>query len=125
MLAALEWLEIESSKLNPQTQDIAPWMESSRVGTIPVPTIASSRPPAHASSIRPVGTVLSISTRPSKGSAPSPRGRSARSRYWVLIGLLLTLLGVLAFSGYWWQQQSGANQVAPGQGSALVTQNAK
>ena len=115
MLAALEWLEIESSKLNPQTQDIAPWMESSRVGSIPVPTLASSLPPTHLSSSHTTGKVLSV-------SAPRPRPKapivvqdatSDASRHWVQIALLLLLLGTLVFSGYWWKEQRGANQEAP------------
>jgi len=115
MLAALEWLEVESSKLNPQTQDIAPWMESSRVGSIPVPTLASSRPPTHASSRHPAGTVLSVSgarPRPVRPKTPLVvRDEEVRTRrYWVQIALLLVLLAVLIVSGHWWNRQRGANQ---------------
>ncbi|MCZ6806845.1 MAG: hypothetical protein O7F08_07820, partial [Deltaproteobacteria bacterium] len=125
MLAALEWLEVESSKLNPKTQDIAPWMESSRIGLIPVPTLASSLPPAHVSSSHRTGTVLSV-------SAPRPRPRapivvqdagSEATRHWVQITLLLILLGALVFSGYWWKQQRGANQEAPSYDLILATEH--
>lgn len=115
ILAALEWLDVESSKLNPQTQDIAPWMESSRVGTIPVPVLASSLPPTHPSSNHAPGKVLSV-------SAPRPRPKapivvqdatSEATRHWMQIVLLLLLLGALVFSGYWWKEQRGANQGTP------------
>ncbi len=114
MLAALGWVEVESAKLNPQTQDIAPWMESSRIGSIPVPTLASSLPPAHVSSNHPAGTVLSVS-----GPRPRPKApiivqdaTSENKRHWVRIALLLVLLGTLVFSGYWWTGQRSANQEA-------------
>ncbi|MFW2386688.1 MAG: protein kinase domain-containing protein, partial [Polyangiales bacterium] len=48
MRAALEWIDAESAKQNPQTQDIAPWMETSYIGSIPVPALASSSPPPQA-----------------------------------------------------------------------------
>jgi serine/threonine-protein kinase len=125
MLAALEWLEVESSKLNPQTQDIAPWMESSRVGSIPVPTLASSLPPAHVSSNHSAGTVLSVSV-----ARPRPRepiivqdATSEATRHWVRIALLLSLLGTLVFSGYWWKGQRGANQQAPSYNLAPATEH--
>ena len=60
MLGALEWVDIESSKHSPHTQDIAPWMENSSIGSIPVPAIASSIPPPF-DSHRP-GTILHAST---------------------------------------------------------------
>ncbi len=114
MLAALGWVEVESAKLNPQTQDIAPWMESSRIGSIPVPTLASSLPPAHVSSNHPAGTVLSVS-----GPRPRPKApiivqdaTSENKRHWVRIALLLVLFGTLVFSGYWWTGQRSANQEA-------------
>ncbi|MEM7135494.1 MAG: protein kinase [Myxococcota bacterium] len=117
MLAALEWLEVESSKRNPQTQDIAPWMESSHVGSIPVPTLASSRPPTHVSGQHPVGKVLSTSgarPRPTPGKPPivieGPSGDATRR--WIQIGLLLVVLGALVVSGHWWTRQSGANPEA-------------
>ena len=61
MRTALEWIEAESAKQNPETQDIAPWMETSMVGSIPVPTLASTRPPTHVSSSHPAGKILSTS----------------------------------------------------------------
>ena len=115
MLAALGWLEVESAKLNPQTQDIAPWMESSRIGSIPVPTLASSLPPAHVSSNHPAGTVLSVSGPQLRPKTPIvvEDATSENRRRWVQIVLLLLLLGTLVFSGYWWKWQRGANQEAP------------
>ncbi|MEM9729325.1 MAG: protein kinase [Myxococcota bacterium] len=113
MLAALEWLEVESSKLNPQTQDIAPWMEASHVGSVPVPTLASSRPPTHVSGAHPVGTVLSTSgarERPVPPKSPLVIEGPSRgaTRYWLQIGLLLLVLGGLVMTGHWWSQQVGA-----------------
>jgi serine/threonine-protein kinase len=103
MRAALEWLDVESAKQNPQTQDIAPWMEVSHVGSIPVPALASSRPPAHLSSRHPPGKVLS-----SSGARPVPvpptvvkDGSPGVKRHWLQLLLLLLLLGTLVFSGYW------------------------
>ncbi|MDH3199819.1 MAG: protein kinase [Myxococcales bacterium] len=114
MLAALGWLEVESAKLNPQTQDIAPWMESSRIGSIPVPTLASSLPPAHVSSNHPAGTVLSVSGPRLRPNAPIvvQDETSENTRHWVRIVLLLLLLGTLVFSGYWWNGERSANQEA-------------
>ena len=109
MRAALEWIEVESAKQNPHTQDIAPWMETSHVGSIPVAALASSLPPAHASSSHPVGKVLSTS-----GARPIPiepivieELDAGSRRSWRQIALLLTLLGTLVFSGYWWKAQTG------------------
>ncbi len=112
MLAALGWLEVESAKRNPQTQDIAPWMESSQIGSIPVPTLASSLPPAHASSNHPAGTVLGVSGARLRPKAPLlvEDANSENTRHWVRIALLLLLLGTLVFSGYWWKGQRSANQ---------------
>ena len=62
MLAALEWVEIESAKEDPDTQDIAPWMTKTKTGSISVPAIVSSRPPPAYMS-HPPGTVLN-STNP-------------------------------------------------------------
>ena len=108
MRAALEWIEVESAKKNPHTQDIAPWMETSQIGSIPVATLASSLPPAHASSSHPAGKVLSTS-----GARPIPIAPtvieeldSGSNRSWVQIALLLVLLGTLVFSGYWWKVQT-------------------
>jgi serine/threonine protein kinase len=39
MLAALDWLDVISSKMSPHTQDIPLWMEYSIVGNIPVPQL--------------------------------------------------------------------------------------
>lgn len=117
MLAALEWLEVESSKLNPQTQDIAPWMESSHVGSIPVATLASSRPPAHVSGAHPIGTVLRTSQArsqpaPSKGPLVIEGPRQDATRYWLQIGLLLLILCALVTTGHWWTRQSSATPPA-------------
>jgi serine/threonine protein kinase len=74
MAAALEWLEIESAKRNPSTQDIAPWMESSRVGSVPVPSLASSLPPPTVRS-HPTGKVL---TGSGPHALPEPTGAGPR-----------------------------------------------
>ncbi|MGB5811690.1 MAG: protein kinase [Polyangiales bacterium] len=117
MLSALEWLEVESSQLNPQTQDIAPWMESSTVGSYPVPALASTRPPAHASSLHPAGTVLSVSgarPRPNPPRAPliiEHQGVDTR-RYWLQIAVLLAVLGIMVVAAHWWTRQSGASPEA-------------
>ena len=110
MLAALEWLEVESDKLNPRTQDIAPWMENSRVGAIPVPSIASSLPPLHLSSSHPPGTVLTISQRARPADqgdgVAEPSSPKPENRRWIA---LLVLLGVLVFgASAWWVQYNGA-----------------
>jgi serine/threonine protein kinase len=108
MRTALEWIEVESAKRNPQTQDIAPWMETSRIGSIPVAALNSSLPPAHASSSHPTGTVLSTS-----GARPipiepvvvdEPIGRSEPHQ--LRLALLLILLGTLAFARYWYEAQA-------------------
>jgi len=107
MRAALEWIEIQSARQNPQTQDIAPWMETSHIGSIPVPSLASSFPPAHVRSSHPAGTILSTS-----GARPIPAEPIVieevdpnAGRRWIQIVLLLILLGTLAFFGYWWKAQ--------------------
>lgn len=125
MLAALGWLEVESAKRNPQTQDIAPWMESSRIGSIPVPTLASSVPPAHGSSNHPAGTVLSVSGPRLRPEAPLvvEDATATDTRRWVQIALLLLLLGTLVFSGYWWKGQRSANQEAPVHDLAPATEH--
>ncbi len=56
MLAALDWLDVVSSKMNPHTQDIPLWMEYSVVGNIPVTQLnasSDSRPPGARRSSRP------------------------------------------------------------------------
>ncbi len=65
MLAALDWLDVISSKMSPHTQDIPLWMEYSIVGNIPVaqlnasadvlPVRRTSRPPSHGPSAPPPG----------------------------------------------------------------------
>lgn len=106
MQRALEWLDIESAKRNPATQDIAPWMETSQIGSVPVSALSSTAPPAHAGSSYPTGKVLSAS-----GPRPIPimptlveEVTSARPRR-LRTGLLLLLLGALAFSGYWYRAE--------------------
>ncbi len=122
MRAALEWLEIESAKRNPSTQDIAPWMESLRVGSIPVPSVASSIPPPTVRS-HPTGKVL---TGSGPQALPEPTGPSRRedSSTWEVssvaplvieevdphrskrlaqIGALLGLLFTLVALGLWLQ----------------------
>ena len=112
MRAALEWIDVESAKQNPETQDIAPWMETSHIGSIPVASLASSLPPAQVRSSHPAGKVLSTS-----GARPIPiqpvrveelGGDSGRG--WLQIALLLMLLGTLVFSGYWWKSQTNPNE---------------
>jgi hypothetical protein len=112
MRAALEWIEVESAKQNPQTQDIAPWMETSHVGSIPVASLASTLPPTHVSGSHPAGKVLSTS-----GARPIPiepivieELDEDTNRRWLQIALLLTLLGTLVFSGYWWKAQTRQNE---------------
>ena len=102
MRTALEWIDAESARRNPQTQDIAPWMETSLIGSIPVPALNTSRPPAHANSSRPAGSILSTS-----GARPIPiapvvvEERDMNpDRHWVRLALLLMLLGTLGFAGY-------------------------
>ena len=107
MRTALEWIDVVSANRNPQTQDIAPWMETSRIGSVPVAALSSSRPPAHRSSSHPAGKVLSTS-----GARPIPiapvvvQELDTSNRQWLQLVLLLTLLGTLIFSGYWYQAQS-------------------
>jgi len=115
MRAALEWLEVESAKQSPHTQDIAPWMETSHIGSIPVASLASSLPPAHVSSSHPAGKVFSTS-----GARPIPiepivieELDADTNRRWLQITLLLILLGTLVFSGYWWKGQTRPNEAAP------------
>jgi hypothetical protein len=115
MRAALEWIEIESAKQSPHAQDIAPWMETSHIGSIPVASLASTLPPAHISSSRPAGTVLSTS-----GARPIPiepvvieELDADTNRHWVRIALLLILLGTLVFSGYWWKARIRPNEATP------------
>ena len=114
MRTALDWIEIESAKNNPQTQDIAPWMETSHIGSIPVATLNTSRPPAHVSSSHPAGRVLSTS-----GARPIPIAPviveeidSEANRRWVQLTLLLILLGTLVFSGYWLEAQTNRAEPA-------------
>ena len=115
MRAALEWIEVESAKQSPYTQDIAPWMETSHIGSIPVASLASTLPPAHISSSHPAGKLLSTS-----GARPIPiepivieELDVGANRRWLQIALLLTLLGTLVFSGYWWKAQTRQNEATP------------
>jgi serine/threonine protein kinase len=108
MRTALEWIDVESAKQNPHTQDIAPWMETSHIGSIPVASLASTLPPTHISSSHPAGKVLSTS-----GARPIPIEPIViehldldTNRRWFQIALLLLLLGTLVFSGYWWKAQT-------------------
>ncbi|MBW1904851.1 MAG: protein kinase [Deltaproteobacteria bacterium] len=112
MRSALEWIEIESAKQSPHTQDIAPWMETSHIGSIPVASLASTFPPAQGRSSHPAGKILSTS-----GARPIPIEPVVieeldpdRNRNWQLVALLLTLLGTLVFSGYWWKAQTSPNE---------------
>jgi serine/threonine-protein kinase len=112
MRSALEWIEIESAKQSPHTQDIAPWMETSHIGSIPVASLASTFPPAQGRSSHPAGKILSTS-----GARPIPIEPVVieeldpdRNRNWQLVALLLILLGTLVFSGYWWKAQTSPNE---------------
>ena len=112
MRTALEWVEVESAKQNPHTQDIAPWMETSHIGSIPVSSLASTLPPTQVSSSHPAGKVLSTS-----GARPIPIEPVVieqldldTNRRWLQIALLLILLGTLVFSGYWWKAQTSPNE---------------
>jgi serine/threonine-protein kinase len=109
MRAALDWLEVESAKQNPRTQDIAPWMETSNIGSIPVPSLNSPLPPAFASSSHPPGTLVGRS-----GARPIPikptrvdEVRSDRTSRWRQIALLSLLLAGLLYAGYRWDAGHG------------------
>jgi serine/threonine-protein kinase len=113
MRAALDWLEVESAKQNPRTQDIPPWMETSNIGSIPVPSLNSPLPPALATSSHPPGKVLSTS-----GARPIPikpvrvdELRSDRTLRWRQITLLSILLASLLFAGYWWDARRSASNL--------------
>jgi len=115
MRAALDWLEVESAKQNPRTQDIPPWMETSNIGSIPVPSLNSPLPPAFALSSHPPGKVLSTS-----GARPIPikpvrvdELRSERTLRWRQITLLSILLASLVFAGYWWDERRSPNALSP------------
>jgi hypothetical protein len=76
-------------------------METSNIGSIPVASLASTRPPTRLSSSHPAGKILSTS-----GARPIPiepvvieELDAGTRRHWVQIALLLTLLGTLVFSG--------------------------
>jgi len=118
MRAALEWIDAESAKQNPQTQDIAPWMETSYIGSIPVPALASSSPPPQASQSLPPGKVVSISSGRPLPSEPIVVEdlHGQQNRRWRQIALLLLLLGSLVSSGYWWKAQ-----LDPGRNTAVPT----
>jgi serine/threonine protein kinase len=127
MRAALEWLEVESAKQNPHTQDIAPWMATSHVGSVPVASLASSLPPAHLSSSHPPGTILSTS-----GARPIPIEPiviealdDENQRHWSRIALLLVLLGTLVLSGYWWKSQTRLEEPAAPLGLELSAEHAE
>ena len=112
MRAALEWIEVESSKRNPHTQDIAPWMETSQVGSVPVPVLSSMHPPAHLSSHHPPGKILgSLTPRAAPAEPRIPEGALAQPRHrWVQMTLLLVLLGALVSLGAW--QKANRNDAA-------------
>jgi serine/threonine-protein kinase len=112
MRAALEWVEVESAKRNPHTQDIAPWMETSHIGSIPVAALASSFPPAQVRSSHPAGKVLTTA-----GARPIPIAPIVieeldprLNRSWRQLTLLLILLGTLVFSGYWWKAHTAPHE---------------
>ena len=110
MSTALDWLEVESANRNPRTQDIAPWMETSRVGSVPVAALNSTSPPAHVSSSHPAGKVLSTSGARQRPVAPIVIEEldPETDRLWVQLLLLLLLLGTLVFAGYWYRGQRTA-----------------
>jgi serine/threonine protein kinase len=108
MRMALEWIEIESAKSNPQTQDIAPWMETSYIGSVPVASLASTVPPAQVSSRHPTGTILSASGPRRIPIEPIVIEEVDANRrvHWMRIALLLILLGTLIYSGYWYKAET-------------------
>ena len=112
MRSALDWIEVESAKNNPETLDIAPWMEVSHVGSVPVPALNTSRPPAFVHSSHPAGKILSTS-----GARPIPIPPVVvdeidlhTNRRLFQITLLLLLLGALAFAGYALAPKSGPGE---------------
>jgi serine/threonine protein kinase len=122
MRGALEWLEVESAKQNLHTQDIAPWMETSHIGSIPVAALASSVPPARVTAIHGAGKVLSTSGARPIPIPPTVIEELDSNRSWVQIALLLALLGTLVFSGYWWTAQTAPAETTP---SFVVDPNAQ
>jgi len=123
MRSALEWIEVVSANQNPQTQDIAPWMETSHVGSIPVPSLASPLPPARASSRRPTGTILSTSEArpiPIEPIVVEELSTDNRRR-WLQISLLLVLLGTLVFASYWWKSERSSNHSGVPEGAARTS----
>ncbi len=125
MQAALEWLDVESAKQNPRTQDIAPWMETSHIGSIPVSTLASTLPPALVTSSHPPGKILSTSgARPIPVAPVLVEEPSADSNLrWRQLALLLILLGSLVFSGYWWKSQLSQDETTLPSGLQAGTEN--
>ena len=109
MRAALEWVEVESAKRSPQTQDIAPWMENSHIGSVPVPVLSSTHPPAYVSSNHPPGKVLG-SLRPPSPAAVSGADKASPSPHgyrWLQVALLLLVLASLVSFDVWHQARLG------------------
>ncbi|MBC7171764.1 MAG: hypothetical protein H5U40_05025, partial [Polyangiaceae bacterium] len=71
MRAALDWVEVESERMNAHTQDIPLWMEHSMVGNIPVPELLRARSPSSAPPPPMPGA-----SRQSSPPSPRPRGES-------------------------------------------------
>ncbi len=74
MRAALDWVEVESERMNAHTQDIPLWMEHSIVGNIPVPELlraTTSTAPGPRSSFPPAAAPK----LPSMPPMPAPRVR--------------------------------------------------
>jgi serine/threonine protein kinase len=75
MRAALDWVEVESERMNAHTQDIPLWMEHSLVGNIPVPELlraAISNHPASRSSAPPPSSTRPLPALPSRPPMPAP-----------------------------------------------------
>jgi serine/threonine-protein kinase len=122
MLAALDWLDVISSKMSPHTQDIPLWMEYSVVGNIP---LRGSHSPTSAHSTAPVRIVVSpsmaapptITGTPSVPAIPAagvPRvkGGGNDGLWWTAAALCLVII-LLVLGWIWLETSTPAPAVAP------------
>ncbi len=87
MRSALDWVEVESERMNAHTQDIPLWMEHSIVGNIPVPELLRSRisgAPGPRSSFPPSGAhpTSPIPAAPPMPAPPRARTDGTNPRIW-------------------------------------------